>query len=325
MTRSFLLSALVAALAASSPAASQGVQGFDARLVAEVQDLKAAVARQGGTFQVAANPAMEYDLSSLCGTRPEFRPADYKARAQGGYLNDEVELDGAELPPSFLGWASPARHQGDCGSCWAFATTATIESAVLKSSGAPQVKVEADGGIQVSGTHVTLSTQQVLSCNPWGYGCGGGWFAFDMFVPANQARGEGYYAGIVPAAAFPYVTRRTACAFEAKASATPVSRWGYLGSGDGSTTEAIKSAIYRHGSVAACVYADRSFQAYAGGVFTSTGRGQVNHAIQLVGWDDAKGAWLLKNSWGPGWGVNGFMWITYGANNVGTYAAWADN
>ena len=41
-----------------------------------------------------------------------------------------------------------------------------------------------------------------------------------------------------------------------------------------------------------------------------------------MGWDDAKGAWLLKNSWGPRWGVDGFMWIKYGTCNVGLGACW---
>ena len=86
---------------------------------------------------------------------------------------------------------------------------------------------------------------------------------------------------------------------------------------------AIKAAIYKWGSVSACVYADNYFQAYTGGVFTATDNySPCDHAILLVGWDDAKGAWLLKNSWGPSWGVDGFMWIKYGTCNVGLGACW---
>ena len=46
-----------------------------------------------------------------------------------------------------------------------------------------------------------------------------------------------------------------------------------------------------------------------------------------MGWNEAKGsegAWLIKNSWGTGWGKNGYMWITYGSNNIGYAAAWVD-
>ena len=47
-----------------------------------------------------------------------------------------------------------------------------------------------------------------------------------------------------------------------------------------------------------------------------------NHAIALIGWDDTKGAWLLRNSWGTDWGMGGYMWIKYNSNNVGRRAAW---
>ncbi len=72
------------------------------------------------------------------------------------------------------------------------------------------------------------------------------------------------------------------------------------------------------------MYADRTFQAYTGGVYNNTRRYRyTNHQIQLVGWDDSKGAWLLKNSWGTGWGIGGYMWITYTSCRVGEGAAWA--
>ncbi|MCK4764796.1 MAG: hypothetical protein KAW12_21540, partial [Candidatus Aminicenantes bacterium] len=52
-------------------------------------------------------------------------------------------------------------------------------------------------------------------------------------------------------------------------------------------------------------------------ITTSRKKIHPNHAIILCGWDDALGAWLLKNSWGTGWGDNGFMWIQYNCNVVG--------
>jgi C1A family cysteine protease len=72
----------------------------------------------------------------------------------------------------------------------------------------------------------------------------------------------------------------------------------------------------------AAVNATRAFQAYKGGVFNERDPGRINHAILLVGWDDAKGAWLMKNSWGVRWGEAGYMWIDYKSNSVGTAAAW---
>ena len=85
------------------------------------------------------------------------------------------------------------------------------------------------------------------------------------------------------------------------------------------SVDAIKNAIYTYGSVSVGFYVDRYFQAYTGGIFTSCKKKvkNINHAVILCGWDDKTGAWLMKNSWGTGWGEDGFMWIKYGCNNVG--------
>ena len=57
--------------------------------------------------------------------------------------------------------------------------------------------------------------------------------------------------------------------------------------------------------------------------------GTINHGVTLIGWDDKKGAWLIKNSWGTSWGETGgystekgYMWISYGCSNIGYGASW---
>jgi cathepsin L len=88
----------------------------------------------------------------------------------------------------------------------------------------------------------------------------------------------------------------------------------------------IKEAICKYGPIAASVNATALFQNYTNGTFFETasnyGSPSSNHAIVLVGWDDDKGAWLMKNSWGTGWGEDGYMWIKYNSNNIGRRAAW---
>jgi Papain family cysteine protease len=305
-------------------AGQPGIKQFDPMLATQIDQMRAELQRQGKNYQVDVNPAMQYRLDQICGLKPELRPFDFQAHAEGGYLNNETEdLASVVLPAKYVGWFSSVKDQGQCGSCWDFSTIATLEAAALKKHGAPQGKVNADGSITTSGDITILSEQQVLSCNPFGYSCNGGYYAFDMLMPQNAGQ-SGYYPGAIPARAFPYVAQQNACSFSTPSGYTPVSQWGYVGSGNGiPSVYAIKAAIYKWGNVSACVAADSYFQAYTGGVFSSPNQAaEINHAICLVGWDDTKGAWLLKNSWGPRWGVNGFMWIKYGTALVGTTPAW---
>ena len=62
----------------------------------------------------------------------------------------------------------------------------------------------------------------------------------------------------------------------------------------------------------------------AGGVFDENAVGRINHAVVIVGWDDARSARHVRNSWGPDWGEDGYIWMRYGGNSIGAYAAWAD-
>lgn len=77
---------------------------------------------------------------------------------------------------------------------------------------------------------------------------------------------------------------------------------------------------------------DPAFQAYTGGVFDEHTKSfpWINHGVTIIGWDDSKHAWLIKNSWGTGWGETGggsergYMWIDYSTNNIGIATAWVD-
>jgi C1A family cysteine protease len=77
---------------------------------------------------------------------------------------------------------------------------------------------------------------------------------------------------------------------------------------------AIKQHIFGYGAVATCLVVHDDFFHYQGGVYraTTTGQDTHGHCVALIGWDDEAGCWLAKNSWGTGWGENGYFRIAYG-------------
>jgi len=266
----------------------------------ELEAMRAEMRANGWDFKIGPNPAMQYSIEQLCNFKPELKPLDSCAFEPG-----DNAMVAATLPTAFIGTYTPIKNQASCGSCWAFSTIAGLEAAIKFKTGVTY----------------DLSEQHLVSCNPWDWGCNGGFFAFDMIVPA-----KGYYPGAMPETCFPYTALDSACAYCASPTWYPVASWAYCGTSNTvASVDAIKNAIYTYGSVSAAVYVDRYFQAYTGGTFTTCKKrvNSCNHAIILCGWDDAKGAWLLKNSWGTGWGEAGFMWIKYGCNKVGYGACYA--
>jgi len=100
--------------------------------------------------------------------------------------------------------------------------------------------------------------------------------------------------------------------------------WGYVNEPFDKmpSVEKLKSALVKHGPLAAPMWVDHCFSVYKNGVFNGQNNRTINHVVMLIGWDDAKGAWLIKNSWGKNWGEDGFAWIKYESNNIGLFAAW---
>lgn len=200
------------------------------------------------------------------------------------------------------GACTPVKDQGGCGSCWAFATTGVVESAIALADGVTR----------------DLSEQYLVSCNPHGYSCAGGWAAFDLFedtIPAGEPA-----AGAVYEADDPYRGADASCGAP-HAHHERLLRWGTAYA----DVPSLKEALLEHGALWATVCADGPFASYTGGVFEGSSCTSINHAVTLVGWDDADGGhWLLKNSWGAAWGEDGYMRIRYGANALGAIAFWAD-
>jgi C1A family cysteine protease/predicted secreted protein len=208
--------------------------------------------------------------------------------------------------PSAYSWCdqggcTSVKDQGSCGSCWAFGTVGPLES---------NIKIH-------DGLEKDLSEQYLVSCNTDGWGCSGGWWAHDYHL--NKTPSGESEAGAVYEADFPYVARDDSCN-PPHTHHEKLDSWAYVGSSQSvPAVAAIKQAIYDHGPVSAAICVGSSFESYSSGIFQTNEScsGDVNHAVVLVGWDDSQGIWHLRNSWGPGWGENGYMRIKYGTSNVG--------
>ena len=200
------------------------------------------------------------------------------------------------------------RNQGYCGSCWAFAVVGAYEgSQSLQNSQA-----------------LDMAEQQLVNCvapNPMtgGDNCQGNMpaTALDWMV----ANGTPYEQ------ALPYKASMASCNTGVDRSDTRAAGWGFVSEDDPESIpsdELIKQAIAVHGPVAATVYVTDAFQSYTGGVFDEGASGHPNHAIDIVGWDDARKAWHVRNSWGTSWGEDGYIWVKYGSNSIGYLASWVD-
>ena len=232
----------------------------------------------------------------------------------------KVKIERLEtLPASYdlrtLGKVTPVEDQSPCGTCWAFAATSSLESRIL---------------VQESITH-DFSEQNIVACCDdscyYAITCGSGG---NIFNSTNHLSRK----GTVSDSDDPY-TCPSDC------SADPVCNSGLsmsknvtglrLVCGD-PDTPAIKNAVYNYGGLYCAMYASFSgFSSYDGSyVLYYTGYEGTNHAVTIVGWDDnmahsgGYGAWIVKNSWGTGWGDSGFFYIAYGSARIGTGASYLE-
>ena len=292
---------------------------------ARLAEIRAEIKANGFDYEVGPNEMMSYPIWQITGRNEELLTAEaYMHENMNGDVEALTAVDNATLPAKYIGVFTGVKDQAQCGSCWAFGITDAVETAVLW-------KTYPNGCGTATLTSITpcsggpdLAEQYVLSCAKnygYSYSCNGGNVDALGMLTASKSGGH------IPESCFPYTATNAACSPKCTTPRTPITSWAYLTSDSTIPTDtAIKQAIMAHGAVAAYIYVDNAFQGYKSGVFqTSKKYRYTNHAIQLVGWDDSLGAWLLKNSWGTntGWGIKGYMWVKYGTNRVGEGAAFA--
>jgi len=219
----------------------------------------------------------------------------------------KANVRGCSPDPTNYDWNScgvitAVYNQGQCGSCWAFSATETIESYF------------ALGGGQLT----QLSMEQIVDCDTAGedQGCNGG-FPSGAYQYVESA------GGLDPLSDYPYTAgegESGSCQFNKQEVAATVSSYASV---DGESGLYSQSSSSSGGPVSVCVDAS-SWQDYQGGVLTSCGE-DVDHCVQLTGYNSygQSGAyWIVRNSWGEDWGENGYIWVAIGQNlcEIGSYA-----
>ncbi len=221
------------------------------------------------------------------------------------------------------GKVTPVKRQG-CGSCWAYGAMAVLESSYLIRN-----DMTADGSEQY-----IVTNSQAGTCK------GGGTKGAIDFLTTDGTTTEAELPdsgvdGTPNLNFYPTPYHALVSGFVSDTVQIP-------------PVAEIKAEMCLHGPVVSWVGVNDSFISYTGGTYTqdddyaaqqkkpcpSSGppNGAVcGHFVTIIGWNDAKHAWLVKNSWGTNWGSaggfgseRGFMWIDYDANQIGAGSMWVE-
>ena len=182
------------------------------------------------------------------------------------------------------GAVTSVKNQGQCGSCWTFAVAAAYETCQ-----------------KIAGNQIdNLSEQEILDCDRTDYGCNGGY-------PANAFKWIQQNGGICQLAKYNYVGYQQSYCYKSYCSnyGKRITKYTNVYRTEGGLQAAVCT-----GAVTVAIQADQqAFQFYKSGVLTGSCGTQLDHAVTVVGfgYQGNQQYWLIKNSWGTGWGDGGYI------------------
>lgn len=254
---------------------------------------------------------LEYDLGFHTYRKGLNEFADYSheefANMMNGYRGRKINSSVTFVAPSNVnlpttvdwrkqGMVTGIKNQQQCGSCWAFSTTGSLEGQHKKKTG----------------KLVSLSEQNLVDCSgaEGNMGCEGG--LMDQGFEYIQKNG-----GIDTEQSYPYTAQDGTCKYNPRNSGATVTGHVDVASGDES---ALQKAVATVGPISVAIDASQeSFQLYQGGIYNEPSCNSffLDHGVLAIGYGTENGEdyWLVKNSWGTTWGEKGYIKMSRNKNN----------